>query len=574
MQEDGTARFQAGFSSSASGAQHNNLGSGNQYNNSGSGTQYNADNINFCMFPSHVQKELQLEIFAVLTKHVVNQEKDTFLADLRVTDPRSDKTRIERTNGNLLKDSYSWILDHDDFRQWRSGKRLLWIKGSPGKGKTMLLCGVIDELQVMGYKSTFFFFCQATDTRLNNATSVLRGLLYLILDQNQHLRNLFREKYDKAGAGMFEDVNSWDVLCQMLISAVDHESLCDVVLVIDALDECATDLDQLISFIVELASHAKIIVSSRLSLSIDRGLAVALEHMKIYLSLELNEDVISAAVDAYINHKVNQLAVRKGLDEKMRIMVRNHLATKASSAFLWVSLVYEQIADARVARRHIQRKLDEFPPGLDALYQKILAQILESVDAGYCRQVLAIMSIVSRPLDMQELASLLHHVRFLGDIVEECGSLLIIREGVIYFIHQSAKDFLLRHSDIIMPLGIAHNHNFVLLRLLQSLSGTLRRNIYNLTKHGTFLEEIQIPIPDPLKPIRHACVYWADHLIKGNAEQQQFDEIYSFITGYFLYWLESLSLLRSMSKGILSMSHVQQIIEVWWSTQVSSFILS
>ncbi|KAJ0383710.1 hypothetical protein COL922a_009915 [Colletotrichum nupharicola] len=338
MQEDGAARFQASFSSSAPGVQHNNLGSGNQYNNSGSGPQYNADNINFCMYPSHVQKEFKLETFAVLTQHVVNQEKDLFLADLRVTDPRSDKIRIERTKGNLLKNSCIWILDNNDFRQWLSEKRLLWIKGSPGKGKTMLLCGVIDELQAMGYKSTFFFFCQATDARLNNATSVLRGLLYLILDPNPHLLKLVREKDDKAGAGIFKHVNSWDVLCQMIISTVSHESLRDVILVIDGLDECTSQLDQLIRFIIDLTAHAKIIVSSRLWLSITRGLAIALDDMKIYLSLELNEDVISVAVNAYINYKVNQLVVLKRLEDEMRNKICDYLVAKANSTFLWVSL--------------------------------------------------------------------------------------------------------------------------------------------------------------------------------------------------------------------------------------------
>jgi hypothetical protein len=70
------------------------------------------------------------------------------LADLRLTDPRDDKTRIEQTKGGLLKDSYKWILDHEDFRRWRNDResRLLWIKGDAGKGKTMLLCGIIDEL--------------------------------------------------------------------------------------------------------------------------------------------------------------------------------------------------------------------------------------------------------------------------------------------------------------------------------------------------------------------------------------------------------------------------------------------
>ncbi|CAG9950569.1 unnamed protein product [Clonostachys rosea f. rosea IK726] len=55
---------------------------------------------------------------------------DSCLADLRSTDPRDDKTRIERTKGGLLEDSYRWILNNDNFQQWRNDEqsRLLWIK--------------------------------------------------------------------------------------------------------------------------------------------------------------------------------------------------------------------------------------------------------------------------------------------------------------------------------------------------------------------------------------------------------------------------------------------------------------
>ena len=65
-----------------------------------------------------------------------------------MTDPRDDKSRIKEAKGGLLKNSYHWILDNTDFRQWHDDEtyRLLWIKGDPGKGKTILLYGIIDEL--------------------------------------------------------------------------------------------------------------------------------------------------------------------------------------------------------------------------------------------------------------------------------------------------------------------------------------------------------------------------------------------------------------------------------------------
>src|SRR4051812_10803338 len=68
------------------------------------------------------------------------------LEALRITDPRHDKARIEGDKGGLLDDVYQWVLHNGEFLQWRHNEqnRLLWVRGDPGKGKTMLLCGIIN----------------------------------------------------------------------------------------------------------------------------------------------------------------------------------------------------------------------------------------------------------------------------------------------------------------------------------------------------------------------------------------------------------------------------------------------
>jgi DNA replication protein DnaC len=109
------------------------------------------------------------------------------IQDLRLSDPRDDKKRIEDTKGSLLEGLCDWVLENSEFQQWHNDQqsRLLWIKGDPGKGKTMLLCGVINELERSKAKSVFlsYFFCQATDSRIRSATAVLRGLIYLLVNQ-------------------------------------------------------------------------------------------------------------------------------------------------------------------------------------------------------------------------------------------------------------------------------------------------------------------------------------------------------------------------------------------------------
>lgn len=162
-----------------------------------------------------LQSDIQ-GLCAMIQDHVLSKEEEKCLKDLRITDPRDDKCRIEDTNGGLLQDAYEWIVNHSDFTTWRDEpeSRLLWIKGDAGKGKTMLMCGIIDELQSQDSRPCYFF-CQATDPRLNNATAVLRGLIYLLADTNRHLLPHVQEKYDRAGSNLFNDSNAWIALSQI-----------------------------------------------------------------------------------------------------------------------------------------------------------------------------------------------------------------------------------------------------------------------------------------------------------------------------------------------------------------------
>jgi hypothetical protein len=281
-----------------------------------------------------------------LEQLVTNQrsEKDQqCLKDLRATDPRDDKTRIEQTKGGLLRNSYRWILDNPKLRQWCDDPEstLLWIRADPGKGKTMLLCGIVDELK----KSTIpgllsFFFCQGTDSRINNATAVLRGLIYLLADQQPSLIIHLRKKYDQAGKSLFEDVNSWVALSDIFKNILQDPTLKTAYLAIDALDECATDLPKLLDFIVNTSSSSarvKWLLSSRNELIIEQKLRSTNEQTRLSLELKENAGQVSRAVDIYIDDKLSRLESLE--DDGLRDRIRDILRRKANGTFLWVALV-------------------------------------------------------------------------------------------------------------------------------------------------------------------------------------------------------------------------------------------
>ncbi|RYP56896.1 hypothetical protein DL771_011538 [Monosporascus sp. 5C6A] len=490
------------------------------------------------------------------------------IKDLRVTDPRADKKRIEQTKGGLLADAYRWIFDN---------------------GKTMLLCGIIDEL---GSTRTLtepgadallsYFFCQATDSCINNATALLRGLIYLLVDQQPALLSHVRKKYDHARKTSFEDVNTWIALSEMLRDILRDPALKTVYLVIDALDKCVTGSQQLLDLIVHESSqspHVKWVVSSRNRWQIEAQLET--DSQKVVVGLEMNARSVATAVKLYIRDRLWVLARRKKYNDKTEMAVRNYLSLNANGIFLWVALVCQNLKN--VPQRKTVETLATFPPGLDSLYERMIRQIQESGDADLCRQILAVATMVRRLLTLQELTVFVEmpkgisgNPEWLRETISLCDSFLTLREQTVYFVHQSAKDFLLKDaSNRVFPSGIGEVNRAIFSSSLRIMRHTLRRDIYGLHRPGCPIDKAQPPGTDPLAPARYSCVYWVDRLcdsVSGKTTERPNDlregdlwdggAVHAFLKDKYLHWLEALSLLRSIE---CSASGLRPVMETDWN---------
>ncbi|KAM5370902.1 hypothetical protein ACJZ2D_008335 [Fusarium nematophilum] len=507
--------------------------------------------------------------------------------DLRITDPRDDKERIERLKGGLLKDSYRWILENREFVQWRrdlSG-RLLWIRGDPGKGKTMLLCGIIDELTRKSDSGPLaFFFCQETESRLNSATAVLRGLIYMLVKQREPLMKHLLQRYKDAKKHLFEDSNACVALGRILTAMLEDPSSKGTVLVIDALDECVTDLPQLLELIVELSDSAvKLVVSSRNWLEVEELEAAP---QKVALRLELNARAISDAVDIFIEHRVQKLPQFSAGDDNLKDTVLRHLSANANGTFLWVAIVCKAVHDHRLSKYQVVDKVKEFPQGFMPLYQRMMEYILSSPNAQLCRQILATVAIVYRTVTLQELVYLVPELRpFEEDpdeikrMVKECGSFLNVRQDVVYFVHQSAKDFLLSSSDFMPASSVGRHHYALFTTALDVLHETLERDIYNLGSPGFLLKDIDPPKPDPLGSIVYCYVNWVRHLQDSGLARDHaiFEEggvIERFLRGKLLHWLEALILSYNLSEGMRAIQLLNDLVHEIGTPHIQNVVMS
>ena len=190
-----------------------------------------------------------------------------------------------------------------------------------------------------------------------------------------------------------------------------------------------------------------------------------------------------------------------------------HLMFNAKDTFLWVALVCQDLPNK--SRLDIQKKLALFSPGLDSLYERMLQQICKSDDADICLRVLAVVAVLYRPVIVAEPTALIEQrynfvndLKLVREIISFCGSFLTLRDDTVYFVHQSAKDFLLEKAfNKVFPNGNELVHQDVFLKSLTVLHKTLYKDTYKLQAPGRSVEIVRPLIPDPLAVPRYPCVY-------------------------------------------------------------------
>src|ERR1700727_223397 len=101
----------------------------------------------------------------------------------------------------------------------------------------------------------------------------------------------------------------------------------------------------------------------------------------------------------------------------------------------------------------------------------------------HCLRALSAATLAYQPLHLREIhvvAGLQEKVQNLEDlerIINMCGSFLTIRDSYVYFIHQSAKDYLtVNASNIIFPAECGRIHYDMFSWSLDGLSKILRRD--------------------------------------------------------------------------------------------------
>jgi hypothetical protein len=211
-------------------------------------------------------------------------------------------------NPDRVEGTCQWVLNHPQYRSWFTSTRdnLLWISADPGCGKSVLSKSLLDkELHSHGSRSTCYIFFKDNEEQ-NSLSTALCALLHQFFSYRPHLLHHAIPYWDQDGEKLQKQSAQ---LWRILLSAAMDPAAGDVVCILDALDECASDGQlTLIGFLVKFYNSAtaeasrsstlKFLVTSRPYDNIERrfhGIAAGLPTIR--LAGEEENEKIMAEID-------------------------------------------------------------------------------------------------------------------------------------------------------------------------------------------------------------------------------------------------------------------------------------
>ena len=505
----------------------------------------------------------------------------TLSSVFRDADPQSTIPVSRKDNEKMLECIYSWAISTPAYCEFLNRKEesndVLWVTGSPGSGKSMLMLAFVQQVSNQKSKECVsYFFCGNSTRSSESTTSVLRGLIFLLLKEQPPLRRYWTAKCNLTEREDFRDANDFFALSGVLLSMLQDENFVATLFVVDGFDELGVDnLDGLLSLVkatTRLSSKVTWLVSTD-SKSSNLLTSMALEKQLRLHTLSLDSrhgDLVTAFEEYYVPAKIGKLAIGARYEGKFRTNLTEALRQRSAGNFLWVDIACEAIK-----RDHAWHALDiigQLPDSGDIqrLYHHMKTKLdkLDESDREYCNKILLSMAVAYRPLGISELEELLElppEVELTIIVEKMCFAFLKLRDGSVCFVHRSVRDFILNNNE---GLGVSGMHLIMTQRCLRALMKSIR------TTPKLKIDPKQIYEAQVSSPADYATLYWIKHLIETDDIGSAMDSVVEFLTEYHLEWSELLLSTSHSLRALVLLRELEGVLTVCRdSFNIQSFII-
>ena len=459
---------------------------------------------------------------------------------------------------------------------------VIWIRGSPGVGKSALAASVAAQLREQDRHVISFRFDRTRSTTITTDALwriVALGHARLYPSVRQHILNLVQNNKMPDPSDMNGRFKSLIEMPLSSLNDVPSEEL--PVIVIDALDECGglrhdspgkDDYKDLLYTVkcwaqVDHLKRFKLVITSRQEDHITRTFP---ESISIHITVPSGSDVklgdaASEDIRAFLKSCLKSMGMQDTLIEK----ALDYLVPHAAGIFIWATTVANFLELDPEGRFATLEKGDG--KGLKSLYSLYSTIVkasfgheLDKEEVGAVASVMGAMIFAKQALDDNALI-MLPQVMIPDSDANRLG---LIRKGlasvidsgpILHFHHRSFEDFLLStFFQQELPDFSAvqdrdhHERQLAVLCLKTLVSSKLHFNMCSLESSIIKNEDIRLTVKSTIPSlILYSSLFWVDHLIQTPSDEKMMETVKFVMYEKLLFWLEVMSLTGNVHEACL-----------------------
>ena len=478
---------------------------------------------------------------------------------------------------SCMKDTRTIILEEiENEIKNVDGPSVIWIRGSPGVGKSALAASIANRL-VDQKRHVISFRFDRTDSTITTSAlwrTVACDLARLFPSLRQQLAqgDLGRSSsdVDRLFKSLIEEPLS------ALVDTIPCEEL--PVIVIDALDEWGglrhdapgkKDLQNLLHTLkrwiqVDHLKKLKLVITSRPDDRITFSDSISIHDIPSGYGVKpgdsVSNDIRTFLKSCLENMGTNNRLIKRALD---------YLVPRTAGRFIWATTVANFLELDPEGRFAMLEKGDG--KGLTSLYSLystiIKASFRHDLEEEEIRAVASVMGAMvfsKQPLDDNALI-MLPHVKIPDSDANRLG---LIRKGlasvidsgpILHFHHPSFEDFLLSAffvqelPELSTVQDRGHNERQLSVLCLKTLvSSKLHFNMCNLESLSIENIDVQSTVKSIIPPlILYSSLFWVDHLIQTPSDEKIMEAVKFVMYEKLLLWLEVMSLTGNVYEAYL-----------------------
>ena len=313
---------------------------------------------------------------------------------------------LEGTRSDILHAVFEW-MDNS------ASENIFWLNGPAGCGKSTIASTVahmLDEstggVRKLGLGTlAATFFCKRNDAQLNKPSLLIPTMAFRLAYAYPLLKGpIIKALNDNPDIGDSPILNQFNKLIEEPLSTVASQNVTNVIIVIDALDECGdTSSRKALLRCFEQASALprwfRIFITSRP----EDDIRAALCNVSVGYEVDIHSEDNKSDVAAYIQQRIVSLrrdhpTLGSDWPDGKKL---NEIISKSGDLFIWVRLAFDFIEPksnpATTMDGILSSSFSKFHTQLDALYHTVLHEGLVEEEHSI-RQVLGIVVVAKVPL--------------------------------------------------------------------------------------------------------------------------------------------------------------------------------